>query len=79
MRHVIIIWYDVLLFSVLTTDAAFGYSVLFSIVGMVIGTLLAAVIYKVLLITGRLSFVVLGRYYIQGIMLFTRIYLQSTI
>jgi hypothetical protein len=64
-----------LLFSVLTTDAAFGYSVLFSVVGMVIGTLLAVIIYKVLLITGRLSFVILGRYYIQGMMLFTEIFI----
>ena len=48
---------------------------MFSIVGMVIGTLLTVIIYKVLLITGRVSFVILGRYYIQGMMLFTEIFI----
>ncbi|XP_063439032.1 uncharacterized protein LOC134720608 isoform X2 [Mytilus trossulus] len=43
----------------LTTEEAFGYAVLFSLVGMVIGGILILVLYKILLNSGKLSLFVL--------------------
>ncbi|XP_076109641.1 uncharacterized protein LOC143078654 isoform X2 [Mytilus galloprovincialis] len=43
----------------LTTEEAYGYAVLFSLVGMVIGGILILVLYKILLNSGKLSLFVL--------------------
>ncbi|CAC5387546.1 unnamed protein product [Mytilus coruscus] len=61
----------------LTTDEAFGYAVLFSLVGMVIGGILILALYKILLSSGKLSLFVLESTHESSIKI--KLYMTSVI
>ncbi|XP_052060618.1 uncharacterized protein LOC127700928 [Mytilus californianus] len=61
----------------LTTNEAFGYAVLFSLVGMVIGGIFIFALYKILLNTGKLSLFVLESTHESSIKI--KLYMTSAI